>query len=201
MDSCPARSSWCGIRAKLCTTGRSDIARSFPDLGSIEESNISVGWGTDAPFERVGAPWVNAIELAQTLNARQLGGVRFYPVEFTPASNRYAGERCGGVHLIVTNRRSSARFESDSKSQPRSIVYIQSVLISMRLLDCWGQEMQSINSKRRRRRRILPTVGRMVNMPGKTESPRIYCISAERPYVMSEARFTPDTALRRPPFP
>ena len=48
----------------------------YPGIGMIEETNVSVGRGTDTPFEVVGAPWIDALSLSQYLNARELGGVR-----------------------------------------------------------------------------------------------------------------------------
>jgi uncharacterized protein YbbC (DUF1343 family) len=76
----------------------------YPGIGMIEASNISVGRGTDSPFELVGAPWVNATGLANYLNSRVINGVRFVPVKFTPDSSNYAHEKCGGVRIIVTQR-------------------------------------------------------------------------------------------------
>jgi len=76
----------------------------YPGIGAIEGTNVSVGRGTDTPFEHVGAPWIDGVQLADTLNARALPGVRFYPVRFTPASSKYAGEECQGVFVIVTDR-------------------------------------------------------------------------------------------------
>ncbi len=76
----------------------------YPGIGAIEGANLSVGRGTDTPFERLGAPWVDGTALARRLNARRLPGVRFYPVTFTPRSSRYAGQPCGGVQIIVTDR-------------------------------------------------------------------------------------------------
>ncbi len=76
----------------------------YPGIGAIEGSNVSVGRGTDTPFEQVGAPWVDGVALAALLNGRGLPGIRFYPVRFTPASSKYANEACGGVYLIVTDR-------------------------------------------------------------------------------------------------
>jgi uncharacterized protein YbbC (DUF1343 family)/CubicO group peptidase (beta-lactamase class C family) len=76
----------------------------YPGLGMIEATNISVGRGTDTPFEVIGAPWIDPIALASYLNARELDGVRFVPVRFRPASATYAGQDCGGVNLIVTDR-------------------------------------------------------------------------------------------------
>ena len=76
----------------------------YPGIGMIEQSNISVGRGTDTPFELVGAPWIHAVELAKYLNARDIAGVRFIPVEFTPGSSVYAEQRCGGVQIVVGDR-------------------------------------------------------------------------------------------------
>ncbi len=76
----------------------------YPGIGMIETSNISVGRGTDTPFEVVGAPWVNAIELAHYLNSREISGVRIVPVHFTPTSAVYAHEDCGGINVVVTDR-------------------------------------------------------------------------------------------------
>ena len=76
----------------------------YPGIGAIEYSNISVGRGTDQPFEQIGAPWIDGPRLAEALNARRLAGIRFYPVTFTPSSSKYAGEACQGVFMIVTNR-------------------------------------------------------------------------------------------------
>jgi uncharacterized protein YbbC (DUF1343 family) len=76
----------------------------YPGIGSIEYGNISVGRGTDTPFEQIGAPWIDGRRLAAHLNARRLPGVRVYPVFFTPTSSKFAGERCQGVFFVVTDR-------------------------------------------------------------------------------------------------
>jgi uncharacterized protein YbbC (DUF1343 family)/CubicO group peptidase (beta-lactamase class C family) len=76
----------------------------YPGIGAIEYANLSVGRGTDTPFEQVGAPWIDGPLLAEALNARHLPGVRFYPTSFTPTTSKYAGEACRGVFLIVTDR-------------------------------------------------------------------------------------------------
>ena len=77
----------------------------YPALGLIETTNISVGRGTDTPFEYVGAPWIDGPALAKSLNARFLPGVRFLSVDFTPrAPYPYADQLCHGVELIVTDR-------------------------------------------------------------------------------------------------
>lgn len=76
----------------------------YPGVGLIEGSNISVGRGTDTPFEVVGAPWIKSKELAAYLNARGIFGVRFVPVTFTPTSSVYSGQACQGVNIVLTDR-------------------------------------------------------------------------------------------------
>jgi uncharacterized protein YbbC (DUF1343 family)/CubicO group peptidase (beta-lactamase class C family) len=80
-------------------------AELYTGLGLIETSNISVGRGTDTPFELLGAPWIDAPTLARRLNADMLPGVRFLPVSFTPsAPYPYAGQLCHGISLMVMDR-------------------------------------------------------------------------------------------------
>jgi uncharacterized protein YbbC (DUF1343 family)/CubicO group peptidase (beta-lactamase class C family) len=76
----------------------------YPGVGAIEYSNISVGRGTDQPFEQIGAPWIDGRRLAAALNERGLAGIRFYPVAFTPAASKYAKQECQGVFMVITNR-------------------------------------------------------------------------------------------------
>ncbi|HEV3141179.1 MAG TPA: exo-beta-N-acetylmuramidase NamZ domain-containing protein, partial [Vicinamibacterales bacterium] len=77
----------------------------YPGIGAIEGTNISVGRGTDTPFEQIGAPWIDGSALAAFLNARAIPGIRFYPVAFTPAAgSKFGGQQCSGVFLIVTDR-------------------------------------------------------------------------------------------------
>ena len=76
----------------------------YPGIGAIEGTHISVGRGTDTPFEQVGAPWIDGVQLAAELNARDLAGVRFYPVSFTPQASKFAGRKCRGVFILVTDR-------------------------------------------------------------------------------------------------
>jgi uncharacterized protein YbbC (DUF1343 family) len=76
----------------------------YPGIGAIEGTNLSVGRGTDTPFEQIGAPWIDGVQLADALNARGIPGVRFYPVRFTPTASKYANEECQGVFMIVTDR-------------------------------------------------------------------------------------------------
>ena len=76
----------------------------YPGVGMLEATNVSVGRGTDTPFEVLGAPWIQALELAAYLNGRAIGGVRFVAVEFTPQSDVYAQKKCGGVNILVSDR-------------------------------------------------------------------------------------------------
>jgi uncharacterized protein YbbC (DUF1343 family)/CubicO group peptidase (beta-lactamase class C family) len=76
----------------------------YPGVGLIEYTNISVGRGTDTPFEVVGAPWIKAREFASYMNARGISGVRFIPINFTPTASNYANQRCEGINVILTDR-------------------------------------------------------------------------------------------------
>jgi uncharacterized protein YbbC (DUF1343 family)/CubicO group peptidase (beta-lactamase class C family) len=76
----------------------------YPGLGLIEGTNVSVGRGTDTPFELLGAPWMKSRELAAYLNGRGIAGVRFVPVTFTPTASNYSGQKCEGVNVILTER-------------------------------------------------------------------------------------------------
>jgi uncharacterized protein YbbC (DUF1343 family) len=76
----------------------------YPGVALVEGTNVSVGRGTDTPFEVLGAPWINARELAQYLNARQIPGVRFVPTSFNPNASNFSGQVCHGINLIVTDR-------------------------------------------------------------------------------------------------
>jgi uncharacterized protein YbbC (DUF1343 family) len=76
----------------------------YPGVGLLETTNVSVGRGTDTPFEVVGAPWLDGVRVARTLNLRRLPGVRFAPVTFTPASSVHAGQACGGIRISVVDR-------------------------------------------------------------------------------------------------
>jgi uncharacterized protein YbbC (DUF1343 family)/CubicO group peptidase (beta-lactamase class C family) len=76
----------------------------YPGLGILEATNVSLGRGTDTPFELVGAPWIQPVELAAYLNGREISGVRFMPTYFTPSAAVYAQQKCGGVNILVTDR-------------------------------------------------------------------------------------------------
>jgi uncharacterized protein YbbC (DUF1343 family) len=79
----------------------------YPGIAMLEYSkNYSVGRGADAPFEAIGADFIDGPGLAAYLNARQIPGVRAYPTRFRPVSGNFAGITVEGVRWIVTNRES-----------------------------------------------------------------------------------------------
>jgi uncharacterized protein YbbC (DUF1343 family)/CubicO group peptidase (beta-lactamase class C family) len=76
----------------------------YPGVALLETTNVSVGRGTDTPFEVVGAPWIDGLALARTLNLRRLPGVRFAPESFQPSSSTHAGQACHGLRISVVDR-------------------------------------------------------------------------------------------------
>jgi uncharacterized protein YbbC (DUF1343 family) len=76
----------------------------YPGVALVEGTNVSVGRGTDTPFELLGAPWIKGRELAQYLNTRDISGVRFVPVSFTPNASVHTGQRCEGVNIVLLER-------------------------------------------------------------------------------------------------
>ena len=81
----------------------------YPGMGVWETTNVSVGRGTNTPFELIGAPWIDAQEFAAALNAAKLPGVRFTPIEFTPNDSKFKDQKCGGVNVAITDQ---TKFES-----------------------------------------------------------------------------------------
>ncbi|HYA26953.1 MAG TPA: hypothetical protein VEE82_03050, partial [Thermodesulfovibrionales bacterium] len=81
-----------------------DQATLYPGLALVEGSNVSVGRGTQTPFELLGAPWMNGKELAAHLNKRNISGVRFIPADFVPSSDRYRKIKCHGVRIVMIDR-------------------------------------------------------------------------------------------------
>ncbi|QEG37170.1 exo-beta-N-acetylmuramidase NamZ domain-containing protein [Bythopirellula goksoeyrii] len=76
----------------------------YPGIGLLETTNLSVGRGTDTPFEVIGAPWIDATKLAQFLNQQNMPGVTFVPIRFTPRESKFAKEACEGINVIVVDR-------------------------------------------------------------------------------------------------
>ncbi|WP_246196120.1 exo-beta-N-acetylmuramidase NamZ domain-containing protein [Aquisphaera giovannonii] len=73
----------------------------YPGVGWLEATNLATGRGTDTPFERVGAPWIDPVAFAAAMNASRVPGARFTPIWFTPTERQFKGERCGGVLIMI----------------------------------------------------------------------------------------------------
>lgn len=76
----------------------------YPGIEVLQSAGVSVGRGTQAPFEEFGAPWMDGVEVAAQLNERHLPGLRFTDQPFIPVSGLHAGQRCGGVSIRITDR-------------------------------------------------------------------------------------------------
>ena len=76
----------------------------YPGIGLLETTNVSVGRGTDTPFEVVGAPWIQGDKLADYLNQRSIPGVRFVSLRFKPNASVFKNEDCGGFNIVITDR-------------------------------------------------------------------------------------------------
>ena len=77
----------------------------YPGIGILETTNLSVGRGTATPFELFGAPWLDGRKLAESLRGAALPGIRFDAVEFTPDASVHKDQRCGGVRMTITDRK------------------------------------------------------------------------------------------------
>lgn len=75
----------------------------YPGVGLLE-SAVSVGRGTDTPFEVLGAPYIDDVKLARELNSASLPGVSFVPIRFTPSVSVHKGQECGGVYIMLLDR-------------------------------------------------------------------------------------------------
>jgi len=78
----------------------------YPGLEILQNAGVSVGRGTDTPFELFGAPWIHGADLADALNRRYVPGVRFVPIKFTPRSGPHKDEPCEGAGIVITDRAS-----------------------------------------------------------------------------------------------
>jgi uncharacterized protein YbbC (DUF1343 family) len=76
----------------------------YPGVAMVEGANVSVGRGTDTPFELLGAPWMDSRNLSAYLNAREIQGVRFVPVDFKPSTSSFAGSLCHGLQVVLIDR-------------------------------------------------------------------------------------------------
>ncbi|MCJ7623320.1 MAG: DUF1343 domain-containing protein [Anaerolineaceae bacterium] len=79
-------------------------AVAYPCTCFFEGTNVSEGRGTPLPFEVIGAPWIDGYQLARYLNQKNIPGMKFRPVSFTPSDSKYKGERCHGVQVHILER-------------------------------------------------------------------------------------------------
>jgi uncharacterized protein YbbC (DUF1343 family) len=76
----------------------------YPGVALAEGTNVSVGRGTDMPFELLGAPWIKGQDFSDYMNGRQIPGVEFQPAVFIPDGSRHQGRVCYGVRVILADR-------------------------------------------------------------------------------------------------
>ncbi len=92
---------WVNTSPNLRSVNEAEL---YPGVAIVEGTNVSVGRGTDTPFEVMGAPWIDPRVFSDYMNARLIPGVRFVPINFTPVSGPYQNQLCKGVNVIVTDR-------------------------------------------------------------------------------------------------
>ena len=76
----------------------------YPGLEILQNGGLSVGRGTETPFEEFGAPWMRGEDMAARLNERHIAGLRFVPADFIPVAGLYAGQKCRGVGVRVVDK-------------------------------------------------------------------------------------------------
>ena len=150
----------------------------YPGIGAIEYSNISVGRGTDQPFEQIGAPWIDGPQLAGGLNARRLPGIRFYPITFTPKSSKYANEECQGVFMMVTNRTALQPVRVGIEvASALSSLYRREVRAEQHVAIDWRRAIAGARSSRARIPRRSPRDGPRTRRAGAGCARSICCIA------------------------
>jgi len=92
---------WIPPSPNLRTVGEDFI---YPGIETLQPGGISVGRGTETPFEVFGAPWIKSDTLLKDMADRSIPGVRFSATQFTPASGPYSGEVCNGLRIEITHR-------------------------------------------------------------------------------------------------
>ncbi|MDR2441556.1 MAG: DUF1343 domain-containing protein, partial [Planctomycetaceae bacterium] len=75
----------------------------YPGIGLLEFTNLSVGRGTDTPFEIIGAPYIDGNELVMELKKWKTSGIQFESCSFTPATNKFEKIECNGIRFCVNN--------------------------------------------------------------------------------------------------
>ena len=100
---------WVAPSPNMPTT---DTALVYPGMCLLEGTNLSEGRGTTRPFEVFGAPWLEPIAMAESLNALALPGVQFLPYKFRPMFDKHAGQTCGGAQIHLTDRAAFRPFQT-----------------------------------------------------------------------------------------
>ena len=146
----------------------------YPGIGLLETTNLSVGRGTDTPFEVIGAPWLDGQKLALYLNQKNLAGVRFVPVKYKPNASVFKDQDCGGINIVITDREKfkpirvgleiatalRIMFPNDWKTDNYNRLWVNSQVFEMfkqgKSIDeiekawaekCWSQRITAILSK------------------------------------------------------
>ena len=73
----------------------------YPALGMLEATNLSVGRGTERPFQWIGAPWMDSRRLSDWFNGQNIPGIRAVPRRMTPLSSKYSGVECQGIQFVI----------------------------------------------------------------------------------------------------
>ena len=83
-----------------------DALKNYPGTVYFEGTNLTEGRGTPRPFEQIGAPWLNAVEIARVMNAKRLPGIRFEPITMAvePTAAKYKGLTIPGILFVITDR-------------------------------------------------------------------------------------------------
>lgn len=104
----------------------------YPGQVIWEGSNISEGRGSTLPFELVGAPFIDSLQVLEQLSGLDLPGCVLRPLTFEPTSGKWAGQACAGFHLHVTDahafrsyRLSLALYQALFRLYPGEFVYKQ----------------------------------------------------------------------------
>lgn len=146
-----------------------DQALLYPAVGLLEASNISVGRGTDRPFEVFGAPFLNEGRLLALIEAENLPGVNFHETRFQPSMGRHRGYWCKGLRLEVTDpvafqpvrtglaiAKALRRWEQWDAQGAGRLIADEAVMDALprasldELEALWAEELRGFQSRRRR---------------------------------------------------
>ena len=138
-----------------------NAATLYPGIAMLEASkNLSVGRGTDSPFEQIGADWIDGPALAEYMNTAGIPGVRFHPVEFTPASSNFSGKKIPGIGIELTDRE---RFSAAKLGTELALALVQRPLGEAQKFQGRADIRQRgdfVARQKRRQRRIIGVMAR-----------------------------------------